>query len=1066
MSPPPPSREHVSGAVLRTAIAFAHRLGRSIEPFLAGLNRTLRDLQSPGATVSWGEYLIFLRNCAAQFTPDEFVELSASLFVSTSSRALAEGPWADPTRCFARVADPKTGALGRLFPCLDVVLTRPGDGAVVLVVTLREQGEPPPELFWDSLAIALGALPAYSGRPPAVVEQAPPSHGMVFRVRAVSGSAGAWLAARFRRRLPAGTRAVLAVAHERTQRHRAEGRLQESEGRFRQIANAFPGMVYRYVRRADGSECFPFVSAGVRDLTGIEPEEGEADPRVLWRMVPPADVPALQDTIRVSERDRTPWVAEFRIVARDGAFRWVRGRALPEPPRATGDTVWNGFLTDITAEKRAEEEARAQAARLEALAANTNAFILELDPSGAIRYANRASAGRHIRDLLGRPLTDLLAEPDREPGAAILASVFSTGHTFTGELAAPDGTGDRRTYSVALSPIRTGAAIERVALTAFDITDRVRAEAAVRQSEERFRETVEAAPDAIVTTDPQGTVQNWNRGAERVFGWTAAEAVGHTVELIIPARFAAAHAAALAAFDLARSSRMRAGVVELVAVRKGGTEFPVEIALASWGTGPDRRFTAIIRDITDRKRAEAERDELLAQLQLQIARMPLAYILYDADLRYAGWNPAAESIFGYAADEIIGRPLLTLVPPDAHEQVLAVSARLRSGDVVAHSVNRNVTKSGAVLVCEWHNTPLRRTDGTFVGVLSMVSDVTDAVRTRAALESKEQSLRLALSAGRMGTWDWELGSDRVRWNECQQALFGFTPGTFDGTLRTVLDRVHPDDRALVRRALADAEAGKDFDGAFRIQLPDGEVRWVHSTGATVPRTGDRAARFVGVSYDTTARKTADERLVTSLREKEAMLIEIHHRVKNNLQVVSSLLSLQTAQVTHPAALAVLTESQNRIRAMALVHETLYRSDDLARVDPTRYFSELVAYLFRVYGVDTDRVRLELDIAPVPLPLEKTIPCGLIVNEVVSNALKYAFPEGRPGTIRVALRERAPGGTLELALSDNGVGLPEGHSVDRAQSLGLQLVTVLTEQLGGQLTVGRSGGTSFTLSFAR
>jgi PAS domain S-box-containing protein len=208
---------------------------------------------------------------------------------------------------------------------------------------------------------------------------------------------------------------------------------------------------------------------------------------------------------------------------------------------------------------------------------------------------------------------------------------------------------------------------------------------------------------------------------------------------------------------------------------------------------------------------------------------------------------------------------------------------------------------------------------------------------------------------------------------------------------------------------------------------------------------------------------AQEQLRASLREKESMLKEIHHRVKNNLQVISSLLSLQAASVTQPDALGVLAESQNRVRAMALVHETLYQSHNLADVDFSRYLAELCEYLFRAYGIDTARVRLVLDVNVTDVSLDKTIPFGLLVNEIVSNSLKYAFPDNRSGNITVRAQIDTDG-RLNLTLADDGIGLPPDLAVDRTSSLGLRLIQILTKQLGGELRIERTGGTRFVLLF--
>jgi PAS domain S-box-containing protein len=231
---------------------------------------------------------------------------------------------------------------------------------------------------------------------------------------------------------------------------------------------------------------------------------------------------------------------------------------------------------------------------------------------------------------------------------------------------------------------------------------------------------------------------------------------------------------------------------------------------------------------------------------------------------------------------------------------------------------------------------------------------------------------------------------------------------------------------------------------------------------------DASGAIGGLGFFTesiTDRVNSQEQLRASLREKESMLQEIHHRVKNNLQVISSLLSLQASNVTQPDAYNVLVESQNRVRAMALVHETLYQSRDLADVDLSRYLGELCGHLFRSYGVDPARVRLEVDIETANVSLDKTIPCGLLVNEIISNSLKHAFPGNRAGKITVRARAEQEG-RLRLTIGDNGVGLPIDLVVDQTKSLGLKLIQILTEQLSGDLTIERSEGTRFELSFSQ
>ena len=211
------------------------------------------------------------------------------------------------------------------------------------------------------------------------------------------------------------------------------------------------------------------------------------------------------------------------------------------------------------------------------------------------------------------------------------------------------------------------------------------------------------------------------------------------------------------------------------------------------------------------------------------------------------------------------------------------------------------------------------------------------------------------------------------------------------------------------------------------------------------------------------RNKAEEALRRSLVDKDALLKEVHHRVKNNLQVVTSLLRLETGRIDHPTTIAVLNDMQSRIRAMALLHETIYRSSTFAEVDLAAYLTELTNQVLRSQSTQPRSIQLELQLTSARLGLDQAILCGLIVNELLSNCLKHAFPEFGQGEVCIGLRWAEPG-RLELFVADNGIGLPKDFEVKTARTLGLQLVSDLTTQLQGQLQVGRGRGTLFKVNF--
>ncbi|RTR17102.1 PAS domain S-box protein [Azospirillum griseum] len=215
--------------------------------------------------------------------------------------------------------------------------------------------------------------------------------------------------------------------------------------------------------------------------------------------------------------------------------------------------------------------------------------------------------------------------------------------------------------------------------------------------------------------------------------------------------------------------------------------------------------------------------------------------------------------------------------------------------------------------------------------------------------------------------------------------------------------------------------------------------------------------------DISDRKQKEERIQQALKEKDLLLAEIHHRVKNNLQVIDSLLGLQSARIDDAQVLAMLRDSQTRIRSMALIHQTLYQSKDFARVDFASFLDSLAPTLIASYEIDPSRIALMVHTIGVQLPISAAIPCGLIVNELISNAIKHGFPDGRGGEIEVRLVNETPT-EVSLTVSDNGVGLPDDIDPDVTGTLGLQLVSLLTEQLGGSLAIQRANPTRFSLRF--
>jgi len=288
-------------------------------------------------------------------------------------------------------------------------------------------------------------------------------------------------------------------------------------------------------------------------------------------------------------------------------------------------------------------------------------------------------------------------------------------------------------------------------------------------------------------------------------------------------------------------------------------------------------------------------------------------------------------------------------------------------------------------------------------------------------------------------------------------------------------QLHPDDRERCHLEFArGCRTGGPFRAEFRALTRAGEIVWVRGEARIVRDDRGHPLFLQGVAYDITESKRAEEavrasaeQIQASLREKEVLLEEIHHRVKNNLQVVSSLLRLQSALVQDPAALELFTESRNRIQSMALVHERLYQSADLSRVDFAQYVRSLTDLLVRSYRARAASVTLRTRVEDVLLGIDAAVPLGLLINELVSNSLKHAFPHDRTGQVRVELRPDDPDGYV-LVVADDGIGFPSHVDFRASETLGMQLVCTLTDQLAGsiELATATATGTEFRVRFPR
>ena len=460
------------------------------------------------------------------------------------------------------------------------------------------------------------------------------------------------------------------------------------------------------------------------------------------------------------------------------------------------------------------------------------------------------------------------------------------------------------------------------------------------------------------------------------------------------------------------------------------------------------------------RRAAVALAESEARLRRIVDSNMIGLMFWDASCAITEANDAFLHIGGFTQDDIRARRVNwpDLTPPEYRE------------------LNKDsVRELAATGTCPPREREMFRKDGSRVPVLigaatlphqpgqgvAFVVDITERKQVEAALQAAEARYRALFEESPDGVLliDAETGRT-LEANEAAHKQLGYTREEFAALGPSDYEALETLEETRRRAQKVTAEGSDDFETLHRTK--SGKIRNVHVWTKSL-QLGERLA-FHCIFEDITDRKQAEEALQALLREKEALLKEVHHRVKNNLQVITSLLRLETGRNEHPSTKSVLRDMQGRVQSMALLHETLYRSGTFASVDLGDYLKQLANHSFRALNAQPGLIQLDLDLASVRVDMDQTIPCGLLVNELISNCLKHGFPGGRTGGIRVELRPVDGGPQLRLRVSDTGVGLPPDFDSKRSHSLGLQLVSDLTRQIGGRLEIEPGPGAVFAVTF--
>jgi PAS domain S-box-containing protein len=370
--------------------------------------------------------------------------------------------------------------------------------------------------------------------------------------------------------------------------------------------------------------------------------------------------------------------------------------------------------------------------------------------------------------------------------------------------------------------------------------------------------------------------------------------------------------------------------------------------------------------------------------------------------------------------------------------------------------------------------PVFDSDGNLIGVVEIAADITERVRTEEALKQSEQRLQFVLQGSRLGFWDWNLETGEVKRNERWAEMLGYRLDDIEFSVKQWTDFIHPDDREMAMKSINDHIEGRTpiHMAEYRMRTKDGRYKWIldQAMAVSVDKNG-KVNRMSGTHTDITSSKLAEEKIKALLAEKELMLKEVHHRVKNNMNTVASLLALQEELVKDESAVAAaaLKDSRNRVTSMKVLYDKLYRSDDFKETSFREYISPLVEEIVNNFP-NRAIVKIEKNIDDFMIDAKKLSSLGIIINELLTNIMKYAFTGRKSGLISISAS--LTDNIVRISVRDDGIGMLEPADFSRAEGFGLQLVEMLTRQLGGSIKrengnengTGTGTGTGFTLEF--
>lgn len=734
-----------------------------------------------------------------------------------------------------------------------------------------------------------------------------------------------------------------------------------------------------------------------------------------------------------------------------------------------GKEVVFAFSTDITDRKKAEEKLRRASRQWRSTFDSMNDSIALLDLEGRIIRCNKALVsftGKSFKELIGSRCENLVFGKNKRPFDFPYLRVKKSlkRETINAQI-------DNFWFEIIVEPeLDDNKELSGFVLIMKDITDQKQTETQLRENEQKYRLLFEEANDSIFLLKDNIFI-DCNRKTLEIFGCKRNQIIGTPPYKFSPKYQPDGKSSKEKALNnLNRAWAGESLTFEWLHCKYDGTPFDAEVNLNTIELDGQLHIQAIVRDVTERKRAEKVIQESEEKYRNLIEQSNDAiYLLYNRKFEII--NNKFTEMFGVNLDDmnVAGFDFINLVAPKSRDIVEERIKRMAKGEKLEPNYEFTaISKDGKEIEVETSVTYIKYKDS--IASQGVLHDITQRKQAEQELQRTHEIYRSSIENARGVPYHlYHPSKEYVFIGEGCEKLLGIPANQlnakkFKNLIKQIVitDEKDPGDIHKYVKLYLDGKIDR-YQCDVQIVTDDGITKWISDSAFPIrdENTGAVISSF-GILLDITDRKAAEEQLKKSLLEKEILIKEIHHRVKNNLNVVISLLNSQARRITNKKAIEAFKDSVSRIYSMAFVHQHLYQSKDLSSINIKDYIKTMANRAFSSYRIN-NKVKMELEIDNIIMNIEKSIPLGLIINEIISNAFKHAFPKNQKGSVNISLK-KIKNDIYELIVQDNGTGLSEKIDFEKTESLGLYLIKILVDQLKGTLELSRENGTKFVIRF--